>query len=271
MKARSTLCALLLGCAVATSVSAQNIAPDVDVATAAGQIAIVDSADGWARHLHVGDTVFFGNDAYRFVNVIDQRGALYLLEVSEGGNGCGALYTWLHTEDGAPRVTQEFGTCASYFDIGSDSETVSASMWSTTKPADLVGFVYDGSVMREVTLDPPAGRVAPDDDLEVLLGTHPIAIFRAAEWRPVLRALLGQDFAEAAEIFDLSHGFEHKGAWIAAQADMSPRRGQGRALLAVHRTDGRVVVAWRAAEAIPVIRGTPDAPLNDLISEVFAQ
>lgn len=264
------ICAAFLSCVVAFPAAAQTIAPHVDPMTASGEFAIVDSPNGWARRLHVGDTIFLDHDAYRFVEILDQRGALYLLGLSDGGNACGVVYAWLHTEGGVPRMTEEFGTCAPYVDVWSDSETVSVSMWSDVNHADLVGYVYDGKLIREVTLDPPAGPVGPNDDLAALVGAHPISLFRAAQWRPILRGLLGRDFSEVADRFDLSSGFAGQGMWLVARAHMVPRRGGDKAVLALHRLDGRVVVAWSVDGAEFVLRGTPDQLLDEIIAEALA-
>ncbi|MGB1288737.1 MAG: hypothetical protein ACPG7F_19545 [Aggregatilineales bacterium] len=43
----------------------------------------------------MGDARFtFGGD-YQYINVIDTRGSLYLVELNSGGNACAAVYAWL--------------------------------------------------------------------------------------------------------------------------------------------------------------------------------
>ena len=261
-------CALLMGLLLrglprlvpilfSTAAVAQSISDSLDRVSSSGEISVVDDSGGWARHLHVGEMVFFAENLYQYVNVTHQFGALYLIEVSDGGNGCGAVYMWLHTEAGTPRLTEESGSCAPAEQVWSDPETVSVSMWAGRVPDQLIAYVYDGAQIEEVSLGLPRRGAGPESD--------PAEVFRDADW--VLMQLLGEDHDDVAPIFELSSGFQQEQDWIMAEA----RNLDAKAALALHRFDGRIVVAWQAEGSQMALRGLADDLLLETIQVSFNQ
>jgi len=230
---------------IAAPAWAQFIAEDVEVNTAAGPIVIIDSSDGFSRVLQVGKQRFFTDGNYRFVSVEAQRGSLYLIGLSSGGSGCPSLYVWLHTQDG-PRISPEFGNCAPLSEVRSDAETVSVVMPSQTAADGLVAFVYDGRTIQEVILGQEATGVPKQADQ--LIGRYPFELLRDADWRPELVALMGEDgYRRAGDVIATSSQFEAQGDWVAATGFNNRLSGDAYGAIAIHRTDGRVVVALRTS------------------------
>lgn len=231
---------LLIG---ATSGQAQSIAEGVDLSTESGQIAILDSADGFSRVLRVGDRRFFEDGGYRYVSVEAQRGALYLIGVASGGTACPSLFVWLHTEGGAPRVTETFGNCSDLPGVSSDAETVTVTLPSSTAADGFVSFVYDGKTIDERVVGQRVSGVGPV--AEDWIGRYPFEVFRDADWRGPLVALMGEaDYRRAGDVIATSSPFEAEGDWVTGTG-FNSRIDGARGAIALNRRDGRAVVAIR--------------------------
>lgn len=223
--------------------------------TDSGSLAFVDDADGQARHLKVGQITFSFDNQFNNVDVIYQRDALYLLELTNGEIWCGFAYAWLHTESGTPRLSDEFGSCNEVERVWSDDETISVSIWAGEWPKRLVDIVYDGTSLRWGTSSYDRGAWRD---------RHPSDAFLDAQLREPLQKLLGDDRDAVWEIFDNStmvSFFDPEEDWLVATAI----EGQARALLAPHQIDGRVVVSWRRNGSEPELRGEPDDLLQGIL------
>ncbi len=243
-------------------------AQEIDPMTAAGLINTFNETGQWAR-LTVGTHEFLFDNKFINVDVIYQQDELHLLELSNGQDWCGFAYTWLHTEGGLPQLSEEFGTCLEAEHIASDAGTVSISMWSGEFPTHLVDFVYDGTALE---------MIRSVNDRSFWVGRHPSDAFLDVHLRQTLDGLLGNDLDYVWGVFDGSSTVqffdprEEQTAgteWLVATAIESADvqlEGKARALLALHRIDGRIVAAWQRSrgEAIEV-RGDPDAWLMDII------
>jgi len=237
MKRLAILLALLAGTA-----QAQWVAEDVDLGTAAGRITILDDSDGFSRQLQVGATRFFEDGFYRFVNIEAQRGALYLIGLSSGGTGCAAIYVWLHTETKPPRISNEFGNCSDLAEVRSDTEAVSVVMPLNDASEGFVAYVYDGKAIEKVSLVQNASGIGQNADDWV--GRYPHEVFRDADWRDRLIALMGEDaYVAAGNVIATSSPFEVRGDWVVGTGFNNRLAGDAAGAIALNRNDGRVVVA----------------------------
>ncbi|MCW1951774.1 MAG: hypothetical protein KIH44_010465 [Octadecabacter sp.] len=231
---------------VASAAQGQFISPDVDVQSAAGILSVVDSGDGFSRNLVVGERVFFDDGERRFIGIEDQRGSLYLISLSSGGNACEVSFVWLHTVGGA-RLSPEFGNCAAMTEVRSDAETVSVVMPSTSAAEGFVAFVYDGKAIERVVLGQQVTGVPFEAD--ALVGRYPYEIFRDAGWRASLLALMGESgYQLAGDVIATASPMEVQGDWVAGSGFNNRMAGNAYGATAIHRTDHRVVVAIRTQE-----------------------
>lgn len=246
---------------VAGAAQAQFIVDGVEVETPSGRIEIVDSADGFSREVHVGGQRFFTQGDYRHVNVVAQRGSLYLVELGAGGNACPAVYAWLHTAPD-PRLTEYLGNCSYMTEVLSDAETVTVVMAAANPTDGRVGFVYDG---REI-VEAPLGQVSagigrnPAD----WIGHGPYEIFADADWRDELVALLGEGgYRQVGNAMERSTGFEQVENWIVADG-FNPMDG-ARAAMVMNLTEGQVIIALRSGRNVNKVWGDDGAGLPEAI------
>lgn len=233
--------------ALAGAAQAQFVSPDVDVQSAAGPLRIVDSGDGFSRNLIVGEQVFFENSERRFVGIEDQRGSLYLISLSSGGNACEVSFVWLHTDGGAG-LGPEFGNCAPLTEVRSDAETVSVVMPSMTAAEGFVAFVYDGKAIERVVLGQQDTGVPFEPG--ALVGRYPYEIFRDAGWRASLVSLMGESgYRLAGDVIATASPMEVQGDWVAGRGFNNRMAGSAYGAIAINRIDRRVVVAIRTEES----------------------
>ena len=230
-------CALLM--IAAQGAQAQFIAEHIEKETPSGALAIEENSDGFTRALVVGDARFFAEDGYQYLNVVDQRGSLYLIELGSGGNGCPAVYVWLHS-DPAPRITEVFGNCAYMNAVTSDGETVTVAVPSRVAAEGDIGFVYDGRSLREVVLGQKSAGIGLDP--ADWIGRTPFEMFADADWRARLVELLGEEnYRTVGDMMEMSSGVETVDGWIVA--DGFKRLDGVRAVVALHPRNGQIVVA----------------------------
>lgn len=245
----------------ASSLMAEGFAAHVNPETASGRMQAVQTRSGWLEVFKVGDTEFFRDEELMSVTVVDQRGSLYLLELNIGGNACGGFYTWLHTADQSPRLSERFGTCAYVTGVTSDALTVSVDMPSFDSTVGTVRFTYDGETITESEIGQSTIDVDPADDPAVLLGRYPHELFRAANWRDKLTGVLGPEgYVRVAEAVGLAAPFRQEGEWVVATGSVPPRQGDGQSIVAIHAVDGRMIVALRAAPDGLTVWGGDDMP-----------
>ena len=251
----------------AQTASAQFIAQDVDRDTASGRIEITDASDGFSRILEVGGTQFFADGSYRFVSVVAQRGALYLIEASNGGNGCGAEYVWLHTEAGTARLGPMFGNCVSLDTVTSDAETVTVTIQSRDAANGFVDFIYDGRrVIEQVAGQRSAGIGL---DAEAWVGRYPFEMFSDADWRAPLVTLMGEDaYRRAGNTIETASEMRRQGAWVVGRGCRSRQCDVAYGAVAIHE-DGRVVIALRTDEADLEVFGALNGELPTVIMDVM--
>jgi hypothetical protein len=232
---------------MATAAQAQFIADGIDLDTAAGSLSVTDAADGFSRALTIGNRAYFGDEGYRIVSIEDQRGTLFLIGLSSGGNACEVGYVWVHTAGGDVRFSDQFGNCAPKTEVRSDAETVTVVMPSVLAADGFVEYVYDGEQVRETVLGQQDLGVPRTAD--ALIGLYPFEVFRNAGWRAPLTALMGEaSYRRAGEVIATSSPFEMQGDWVAGTGFNNRLKGNAVGAIAIHRTDGRVVVALRTEE-----------------------
>lgn len=217
---------------------AQDIVSDVDPQTEAGPLSIVMNEDGFTRALNVGDTRFFADGEFQYLNVVAQRGSLYLVELGAGGNACPAQYVWLHTAPSA-RITDLFGNCSYVEDTLSDAETVTVVMKSGIPAQGQIGFVYDGRTIVETAMGQVSAGIGmnPRD----WIGRAPYEVFADADWRKTLTGLMGDaNYRRVGRTMERSTGFEQVENWIAAQG-FSPMLN-ARAAMMMNMDTGQVIV-----------------------------
>ncbi|MBU2991972.1 hypothetical protein Q4555_14805 [Octadecabacter sp. 1_MG-2023] len=239
------LIATIMMC-LAAAAQADFIADEVNVQTASGRLSIEDSGDGFSQVLVLGPHRFGFGGEFQYINVIDQHGSLYLVELMSGGNACAAVYAWLHTED-PPRVTENLGNCAYQSEVLSDAETVTVIVPARLAADGRIAYIYDGKTVEEVVLGQVSANVGRDPMDWV--GRGPFELLADADWRADFVALMGEDdYAGVGEIMAMSSGMETQGEWLVG-AGSNPRvTGETRGVLALHLTDGRILVAVRESD-----------------------
>ncbi|MEL6958624.1 MAG: hypothetical protein AAGL89_06685 [Pseudomonadota bacterium] len=248
-------------------VEAQWIAEGIDPQTSAGRIEIVDSADGWSREMHVGETVFFADGIYRFVSVERKFGALYLIALGTGGSACAAEYVWLRTDGGSPRLSAFFGTCAEFTDVSITSETVTVTMPAPQAADGYIDFVYDGQVIEERVAGQQStgiGKRAED-----WVGHYPFDLFSDADWRVRLVALMGEDsYRDAGNVIQVSSPMERDGPWVVGRGCRPRMCGEAYGAVALH-DDGRIVIAFRSGDGPVQVYGDMSGAVPGVIRDVI--
>ena len=239
---------LVIFLSIAGSAHAQGIAEGIDLDSNVGRISIVETGDDFSRVLQVDGRRFFEDDAYRYVSVVAQFGEFYLISLSSGGTNCGAEYVWLNTSHAAPIFSDLFGNCSDLWEASIDGGRFTVILPAVSAADGYVAFVYDGQIIEKVALGQrSAGIGLTADDW---IGHRPGSIFRDADWRETLIALMGEGgYKLAGDVIAVGSGFEIQGDWVAGAGFNRRMVGHNHGAVAVNRTDGRVVVALQTDEA----------------------
>jgi hypothetical protein len=243
---------------------------EIPLETPGGTVDVVDGPDGFTRYLTVGDRRFFEEDEYAFVQVEEQVGSLLLVTLSQGGNACPAQYVWLHTDADDVRVSETFGTCSDTFEVSSDAETLTVTLPSLDATEGFVAFDYDGNQITERVVGQEASISGPDAGAEPWIGQYPHDLFRASDWRGPLVALMGEEaYARAGATIELSGPMEAEGDWVAGAGCVKIGCETVRGAVAIHRGDGRLLVALRTPEAGLEVYGDEPGELPPSVQDVI--
>lgn len=254
----------MLACLV-SAVQAQ----EVDLSSPLGPVEIHEAADGWSRYLTVGDQRFFDTGDYSFIDLIDRRGGLILVQLFYGGNGCPSDYAWLNVLSDPPAVTEVFGNCSDLPEVSSDSETVTVTLPATTAADGFTAFIYDGRTVREEVAGQRPSGIAPGN-ATAWIGRHPGEIFRAADWRDMLVGLMGEaDYIRAGNTIELASPMERQGDWVVGSGCIKFTCDEDFGVIALHVADGRVLVALHSAEG-GALWGDAAGALPEAIRDVLA-
>jgi hypothetical protein len=239
------------------------------VETPVGPVLVVSNEDGYSQRVIIGEQSFLDDGDYRFVSIRAREGSLYLLELSTGGNGCAAEYAWLHAVPGDVRLSPVFGNCSDLAEVSADAETVTVTLPALDAATGRTAFVYDGQTVTERPAGQTAADVAPGAGADALVGTYPFDLFRTADWRAPLVALLGEAaYAQTGTLFELAAPMEIEGDWVTGSGCVKFACSDRTAAVAVHRRDGRILVALRDGLLVGIY-GDPGGDLPPAIARVL--
>lgn len=197
-------------------------------------------------------------------------GNLLLVGLASGGTACAAQWRWVNLRTGA--ATEPFGTCSDSAEVSAveeDRVVVTMPSWNPDFPRS--DFVYNGATMTEVPLPQEPAAVPPGTPGDAWIGRYPYEIFVASDWRGPLVALLGAEgYDLAQEAFGIAGPFEAQGEWVAGWGCMAHACGVLGGAVAIHRGDGRLLVAIAGEEEPPRLWGDPQGPLPPMLAEAMA-
>ena len=239
------------------------------VDTAVGPLQVVADATGWGEMVAIDGRVFLADAGYMFVNIRAREGALFLLELGIGGNGCAAEYAWLHAVPGDVRLSPVFGNCSDLATVSADAETVTVTLPAPDAATGQTAFVYDGRTVTERPAGQAAAAIGPGAGADALVGTYPFDLFRTADWREPLVALLGQPaYAQIGNLFELAGPMEIDGDWVTGSGCVKFDCSNRVAAIAIHRRDGRILVALRDGLLVDLF-GDPGGDLPTALADVL--
>ena len=225
----------------------------------------------YASRLQLGDrTVDLSQ--YAFAEVERRLGDLVLIFLATGGTACPGRFVWVHVTTGDERMTEPFGTCSDLAEVTWDSETVTVIMPSMRADAPgKVAFVYDGkSAVREVQTGPATIATGPDTGVAALVGTYPGDLVASSEWEAALTALVGAGrIDDARRMLAVSGPMQAEGDWVTGQGCMQHNCGRAFGALAIHRGDGRMVMALQDRDGPPQLFGQIDGAVPQAIRAVL--
>lgn len=194
-----------------------------------------------------------------------------LFGLTEGGSACGMMWAWVHLDSGV--ASEVFGTCGMVDGVSARGDgIVTASLHSYDPDWPISDFVFDGEAVVEVPRPQRPAAVPPGSPADDWIGRYPYELFRASDWRGPLSELLGKDgYAEAQSGFGQVVAFEVEGDWVAASGCMSHACTGMQAAIAIHRGDGRILVALLPYGELPRLYGEPRGPLPPSVEEIMSQ
>ncbi len=206
-----------------------------------------------------------------YASIERKLGDLLLVSTASGGNACPMTFVWVHAVPGAIRMTDDFGTCSEYFEVGHDSERV----WVTQPTIDGTDrwfrFVYDGKhpVMRE-----EIARFEPNDaprPPEAWIGHSPNELLTSQALYPRLVSLLGEAELELAQRYSVVSsvtGMEFDGRWIAGSGCMPHNCADAGAAVAIDASGARILIAIHDEDGVRLY-GDPGGRMPEAVLEVL--
>jgi hypothetical protein len=193
-----------------------------------------------------------------------------LLAVSEGGTACEVEWMWVELDSGA--TSPVFGTCGMVEGVSRSADgSPTATLYAYDLDWPRSNFVFDGTTVAEVPLPQEPAAVPPGAPADDWLGRYPYELFMASDWKGPLTRLLGKaGYDQAQEAFGQSVPFEVQGDWVAASACMVHACTALAGAIAIHRGDGRILVAMRPEGGPGQLFGEPGGPLPPALQEVMA-
>ena len=249
----------------------RGAAEEVDINSRLGPVTIVESADQ-TRAVSLGGQVLALPGAPYIAFVEARLGDLFLIVLSQGGNGCPAHYVWLHAIPGDVRFSDVFGTCADLIEVSHDSENVMVTMPSMQAGEGKVTFLYDGKgPVREQRADVEISGMKAWDDWTYWDARHPYEMMAAADMRPRFVALMGREaYLVALARIAVASDMGREGDWITGAGGEPHNALAARTGVALNARDGRLIVASKGEGAAPVMWGHPDAVLPGPIAAIMA-
>jgi hypothetical protein len=194
-----------------------------------------------------------------------------LLGLTEGGTACGMMWAWVHLDSGA--ASEVFGTCGMVEGVSVRGDgIVTARAHSYDPDWPMSDFVFDGSEVVEIPRPQAPAAVPPGAPADEWIGRAPFELFRASDWRGPLSELMGKEsYDEAQSAFGQVVAFEAQGDWVAASGCMAHACLQMQGAIAIHRGDGRILVALLPHGEPPRLYGEPRGPLPPSVEEIMSQ
>lgn len=197
-------------------------------------------------------------------------GDLLLVGLASGGTACAVLWRWVDVRTG--EATEPFGTCADVAEVReAEDGTAVVTMGSPDPDFPRSDFVFDGAAVVEVPLPQEPAALPPDAPADGWVGRFAYEPFVASDWRAPLVALLGETgYDLAQEAFGIAGPFEAQGKWVTGWGCMAHACDILEGALAIHREDGRLLVAISEEGEPPRLWGEPEGPLPPMLAEIMA-
>lgn len=258
---------LLLGVLIA-GMTALGAAAQEAIDTASGP-AVIEPGEG--QHvLRIAGTSF-PVEGMMFVSFAERVGNLVLVMQVSGGSACPAVFAWLDTTPGKVRLTETFGTCSDLYEIASDAETVTVTMQGAPGQGRSA-FVWDGKgtiIEQRLGMEPTG--IDPEQGAMAWVGKHPYTLLTAPEWAGLFTDLVGGEvLAQAQAAIAIGSEMQLQGDWVAGKGCQAHMCGDVRAAVAIHATDGRVLIALWERERGPRLWGDASAGLPPAVATVMA-
>lgn len=192
-----------------------------------------------------------------------------LVGVTQGGTACPIEWIWIHRASGA--ASEVFGTCAMAREVRVEPDESLSVLMSSYDPDEPVSrFAFDGATIREFRQGQEPAAVPPGAPADDWVGRWPYELFVASDWRGPLIALLGEEgYDEAQAAFGQVGPFEVEGDWVAAWGCIMHACPMLEGRIAIHRGDGRIIVALAEIDAAPRLYGDPRGPLPPTVAELM--
>ena len=183
-----------------------------------------------------------------------------LLFMATGGNACAGFFSWVTLDADGLRATEPFGTCAGGGPIEMTDE--GPMLVLAAGGGDQMGYVFDGSAVREVQLGLENAGIADPTDAGAWADKRAYEVLTAAEMEPILLEIMSWEDLETARFSSgvSVEGMTQDGDWFAATGCRPHACASETAGVAISMKDGRVIVAhWNEGKG--QVFGEPDSPL----------
>ncbi len=223
------------------------------------------------RRLLVGEREVFRTEDWYSLWPQAVVGDWLLAGVSEGGSQCLAQWMWIDLATGAQ--SEVFGTCAMVEEVRAEPDgSLTVAMYSFDPDVPVSNFVFDGSVVTEFRDGQKPAAVPPGAPADDLVGRYPHELFHASDWRRPLVELLGPEgYDLGQEAFGRAGPFEVEGDWVVAWGCMLHACALLEGRIAIHRGDGRILVALAEEKELPVLWGEPGGAMPPTVAELMAE
>ncbi len=240
--------------------------------TKAGPLEIVEDGNG-QKHLRVGSKAYVLPTEPSLAFLEAQFDDWVLILVSQGGNACNGRYLWFHAVPGELGFSPDFGTCAEAAEVSRRADgTLAVTMPRASAGAPPVTYLWDGRQLREEDAARPVSGAAPGQGAEYWIDLYPFDLLAAADYQDRIAAAMDDTArAELARVMELASPFEAEGAWIVGAGCVKAACDSDRAVIALARDDGRIVVALRSPALGAQLFGNPGGPLPASIVDLLAR
>lgn len=242
--------------------------PDQVVTRAGVMETFSNEARPFQAGVRIGDRELLVESKYYSFRFYARVGDFYLIMLNTGGNGCPAMWIWLHAVPGDLRLSPEFGNCSEFAEVSGDEQNLIVTL-PPFDPAGMTVYLYDGEALTERVAGQGVWSNLPVLGGLLWGGRSLFDIFRRSDWLELLVALLGErTYRHVGGMVEMASPMIVDGDWMAGVGRGSyvcPGCAFG---LAIHRNDRRLLVVIRDGD-IAEMFGDPRGPVPNLLRELL--